>query len=108
MIASVVVVAAAVAVSAVSLSPPAPARQHQRHQLTPDMEVVRSRLLTTYIPSTNVSGLDEDVAVYIALAVPPGVFSDLDLTQQPATGWDGYTMCLRMSEMGSAYWAPAR
>lgn len=74
------------------------------YALSPDMQTVQQRLLQSYVLTFNVSGADADVAGYLPLLQPPGMFSDLNYTSGSATGWGGYDHCLRMSELGSVFY----
>ena len=73
----------------------------------PDMAAVEARLLASYVPQSNVSGVDADVKSFLPLIVAPGQFSDLNYTVGRPTGWGGYDHCLRFAEMSSALFTPA-
>jgi hypothetical protein len=72
----------------------------------PDMSTIETRLIQSYVTTSNISGMDADVRGYLPLIVPPGIFSDINYTTGMSTGWGGYDHCLRFSEMGSALYTP--
>ena len=69
----------------------------------PDLTLLKSRLLSSYVIIDNVTGLDEDVSSFLPLVTPPGIFSDLNYTPGEASNWGGYAHCTRMASLGSAY-----
>jgi hypothetical protein len=69
----------------------------------PDMNTLNARLLSSYIVTFNVTGLDTDIDTFLPLVVSPGIFSDLNYTPGEATGWGGYEHCTRMASFGSAF-----
>jgi hypothetical protein len=71
------------------------------------MATIESRLLSSYVVLTNVSGLDADVRGYLPLITAPGIFADLNYTTGKPTGWGGYDHCLRFSEMAAALFTPS-
>ena len=66
-----------------------------------DLDKIRAALQLSYTITVNLTGADADADSYLPLVVAPGIFSDLNYTAGQATGWGGYTHCVRMAELGS-------
>lgn len=73
---------------------------------TPDMQVVRQRLLQQFQIQMNFTAADEDIDSFLPLIEAPGIFNDLNYTPGVPTGWGGYAHCTRMEEMVAVYLTP--